>query len=155
MEFAKTSGFHGHERSRNLLGRGEILAVHDADFACRGFLTRSHGVKLKRVAETLGSGFGGGFGDIRLKRFRTVAAEDLKGISWKLCDGLGRQPEILREHLRRSVRCPIGKEESALLREVALVEDEQKLAAIVAEALNRMRISRREKARYPPPVRRR
>jgi hypothetical protein len=42
------------------------------------------------------------------------------------------------------VREPIGEEEGLLLREVAIVEHEQELAAIALESLNRVRDARRE-----------
>ena len=63
---------------------------------------------------------------------------------WRVAEQRGWDAEILAEHFVRRVLEPIGDQEGIVLVEIAVVEDEQKFAAIRTEALDGMRNSGRE-----------
>ena len=81
-----------------------------------------------------------------LLRQRTghLALEDVEVVQRDILEGVGRQAEIERQHLRRRVREPLVEEQRVVFGRLAVVEAEDEFAAVLADALQRMRHARRE-----------
>ena len=62
----------------------------------------------------------------------------------KAVEGRGRQPEILGEQLLRGVSQPVADAEGAEFGEVAVVENEDEVARLVAQGLDDMTVPARE-----------
>jgi len=58
------------------------------------------------------------------------AGEDIEGLGRKLGQRAALQPEILHQHFGRRVRYPFREQHGAILREAALVKDEQELGTV-------------------------
>jgi hypothetical protein len=61
-----------------------------------------------------------------------------------MAENVCRHAEVLAQHVVRHVLEPVAQQKGVVLVEVAIVEDQQKFAAVGAEALDRMRNARRE-----------
>src|SRR5580700_2291755 len=73
--------------------------------------------------------------------WRHLARDDVDFFFRQLRNRFGRQAQVLRQHLRRRMRKPVGNTERTELRESPVVEDEQKVTLLRTDTLNRVSVS--------------
>src|SRR6202023_3364467 len=78
-----------------------------------------------------------------------LALEDIEVTQRDVLERLDRDTEVLSENIRRRMREPFRHQESGELGGLAFVETDNKLAAVGAEALQRMRQTGREIPKVP------
>src|SRR5947199_4391080 len=88
----------------------------------------------------IGQGHGPGAGDaIRRQRPGNRSLENPEVFLRDAVERAYRHVEIFGENFFRSMCHPIGEQEGLLLGEVAVVKDEQELAAVALDSLDRVR----------------
>lgn len=81
---------------------------------------------------------------IRAIQYSSLTLENVLVLLLDLGKDLRRQTEVLRNNCFRGVLNPLIQQKCRILREATAVEDEKKLGAILAEPLQRVRVSRWE-----------
>src|SRR5918997_6208428 len=98
------------------------------------------------MAEGLGHCTRGGVDRVLIERARHLPGEDVAGVlevHGDVGEGGLAYAEVLGQYFGGRVREPVGDQERLVLREVARVEDQQELAALL-ECLDRVWEARRE-----------
>ena len=142
VQFANPSRMHRHNRRRDRGGNFELAGIHNAHLAAlaalRNRLLRSSKSKiLRRRAQRTGSHFlilGQWSGNRRLENKFLPPHH--------LFHRLFTHAEIFGEHIVGRVRHPVAEQHGFVFRKVAVVEHQQKLAAIWIQPLNGMRNAR-------------
>ena len=81
----------------------------------------------------------------RFKRRRDLAGEDVEPVRvGRMREAPRRHAEVLGQHFRRRVHHPVAEQEGVVLAEGAVVEHQEELAAVRAEALDGVRQAGRE-----------
>ncbi len=75
---------------------------------------------------------------------RNVARSDVQFLLGELREGSGGQTQVAGQHVRRSVRDPVGDAESAELGEMPVVEDQQEMARAGPQVLQNVAVAARE-----------
>src|SRR5260370_18029977 len=137
VEFAQAAGLYGYNRRGNI-GRGEITPVDDFYTAAGGYFGRLHLAGEEREGIR---NWPRAFIDLFLffsERARQIAREYKQLSAGDISERRRRHIEMLCQHLLGRVVHPVGQQEWFELFEVALIDDQEKLATIPSQALNGM-----------------
>ncbi len=113
--------------------------MRTAPLFVRDRLLRQHAVRVGERRRR------GALDAVALQRRRHLAGEDVELVRvGHVGEACRRHAEVLGQHLGRRMHEPVAEEERVVLAEGAVVEDQQELAAVGTEALDRVRQARRE-----------
>ncbi len=139
MHLAQGAGMERHQRRGDGLRRLEIAAVGDACLTAGGLAGRRHAAELERRRDRH---LAGGAGRLRLvgrERARHLTLEDVEVVQGDVFEGVGRHPEVERQDIGRRVREPLVEQQRVVFGRAAVVEAQDELGAVLADALQGVR----------------
>src|SRR6266853_7008793 len=140
VQFAQSARLQLHNCRRNRR-HGEVLRVDDLHFAGRCYFARLYFLRAEVEAPSHHTGSLRRLILLVLQIRRKTCLKDVRRPLRHFVECRCRYVEVLREYVLGRVCHPVRNQESLEFIEIAIVEDEQKLASVWAQTLNRMRHS--------------